>query len=298
MDVKKTLIVVLTLILTLTLLPGCGIYMRSDGSTGKNFNMDCGLNTGVPIYEEKGQKAFGVGEGGALRIDADSVELNIEGADVSQVQIDYAKQLFGKSITQDEARHIVDQMSVIIEQKGKDVQIKADTRKGKTSGINITRRLIALDIKLPSDMRIIIDSGNGAVKIKDTSGDIDIDNGNALIDLSNVSGDVGIDTGNGAVRLVSDNIGDLSVESGNGLVELSLDKLLGNNYDITTGNGIVRLTLPHDIAADFEITTAHGVVDSEFPLSQSNRTYTGSINGGGPKINIGTGNGTVSVQKK
>ncbi|AEE96464.1 DUF4097 family beta strand repeat-containing protein [Mahella australiensis] len=296
---KKMFAAMLAMILAMALLSGCGIYVRSnDGSINGNFSTGFEFNTGTPAYEEKGHKAFYVGKSGILSIEADNVELNVEGADVPQIQIDYAKQIFGKNIAQDEAQDIMDQMSVIIEQKGEEVHIKADTRKGMNSGINISNRLIVLDIKLPTDMRMTIDNGNGVIKIKDMAGDVDIDNGNALIDLTDVSGNVGIDTGNGAMRLASGNIGDLSVKSGNGLVELSLGKLTGNSYDITTGNGMVQLTVPQDIAADFEITTARGAVDSDFSLSKSNRTYTGSVNGGGPKIKISTGNGMVSVQKK
>ncbi len=285
------------LLLSAVVMSGCGgIYIGDDGIYigDNNVNMDdlvnIGDNSAVPAYEDKGSKAMDIADG-TVTVDADDIRLNIVGSDVSQVQVDYAKQVFNKTITQEQAQEIMDKMSVTFAQNGSEARIKSRTN-------NQRNALIKMDIKMPAGMRLTIKSGDGAINVKNIAGDINLESGDGLIDVTDAGGNVKIDKGDGTVKLSSGSIGDMSINSSDGKVSVSLDKLTGDEYTISSGDGIVNMSLPGDVAADFKITAGDGIVKCGFPLSKWGKTYTGSVNGGGKSIKINSGDGTVNVEKK
>ncbi|HPT63244.1 MAG TPA: DUF4097 family beta strand repeat-containing protein [Candidatus Atribacteria bacterium] len=294
-NMKKMLVVALAL--GVLFLPGC-VYVRN--LSGWSGIMEGGFkfNIGTPAYEEKGYEVFDTGKGGVLSIDADNIKLNIEGAQVSQIQVNYAKQVFGRNITPAEAQKAIDEMSLDFEEQNDGVRISASTGKKSNAGINVSKRLIALDIKVPVDMAIVIDSDNGAIGIHNVAGDINIDINNVAIELTDVSGNIKINNDNGAIRLASTSIGNLLLESDNGAINVSLGKLTGDSYTIETDNGMVNIALSQDIAAELEVTVENGKVSADFPLDRQGHTHTGSVGGGGPKIKVSTDNGVVNIERK
>jgi|GEM_PF-811472 len=295
-NMKKVFVIVLALVFGGLFLPGC-VYVRNLSGWSSIIGRDFKFNIGTPAYEEKGYEVFDVDENGVLSINADNIKLNIEGSQVSEIQVNYAKQVFGKNITPDETQRVMDEMSLDFEQQDDDVCISVSTGKKSNAGINIPKCLMTLDIKIPVETEIVIDSNNGAVKIQNVAGDISIDVNNVAIELTDVSGDIKINNDNGAIRLASTSIGNLLLESDNGAINVLLGKLIGDSYTIETDNGMVNIVLSQKIVADLEITVENGRVKSDFLLDQKGHTYTGSIGGGGPKIKISTDNGMVSIKK-
>lgn len=296
-NMKRVFMIVLALMFGGLFLPGC-VYVRNLSGWSGIMEGDFKFNIGTPTYEEKGYEVFDVDEEGILKISADNIKLNIEGSQASQIQVDYAKQVFGKNIAQGEAQRVMDEMSINFEEQNNEVYIKTSMGKNLNRGINISKRLIALNVKVPIDMKIMIDSDNGAIKIQNVAGDIDIESDNAAVELIDVSGNIKIDSDNGAIRLTSPSTGNLSLESDNGLIDVSLSKLAGDSYNIRTDNGMIHLTLSQDIAVDLEVTVNNGKVESSFPLERKGYIYTGSLGGGGgPRIRISTDNGMISIEK-
>ena len=294
-NMKKVFVIVLALVFGGLFLPGC-VYVRNLSGWSSIIGRDFKFNIGTPAYEEKGYEVFDVDENGVLSINADNIKLNIEGSQVSQIQVDYAKQVWGKNITPDEAQRVMDEMSINFKQQDDAVYISASTSKKFNVGINIPKCL-SLDIKIPVETEIVINSNNGAVKIQNVAGDIYIESNNAVATLTDVGGNIKINNDNGAIRLTSTSIGNLLLESDNGAINVLLGKLTGDSYTIETDNGMVNIVLSQKIAADLEITVENGRVKSDFLLDQKGHTYTGSIGGGGPKIKISTDNGMVSIKK-
>ena len=294
-NMKKMLVVALAL--GGLCLSGC-VYVRN--LSGWSGIMEGGFkfDIGTPAYEERGYEVFDTGKGGVLSIDADNIKLNIEGAQVAEVQIDYARQIWGKNITPAEAQKAMDEMSLDFEKRNKEVRVSASTGQNLNRGINVSKRLIALDIKVPVDMAIVVDSDNGAIAIHNVAGDINIDVNNAAIELTRVSGNIEISSDNGAIRLTSPSTGNLLLESDNGVINVSVDELAGDSYNIKTDNGMVNIALSQEVGADLEVTVENGRVSADFPLERKGPTYTGSVGGGGPKIKVSTDNGMVNIEKK
>jgi hypothetical protein len=72
---------------------------------------------------------------------------------------------------------------------------------------------------------------------------------------------------------------------------------------LRTRDGSVSLRLPQDIAADLDAHTGDGRIDSDFPVTVSGSSLTdsksvrGRLNGGGPLLEIRTGDGSIHISR-
>ncbi|MBZ4665787.1 MAG: hypothetical protein JG770_1040 [Mahella sp.] len=301
---KRIFMAAMVLALSIALLSGCGLYVRSgdeEGSdwVGTDFDvMDFDFDYGKPAFEQAKQQSFDGGKVSKVDIESDNAIINVEAYTGNEIQIEYRKQIYGKNVSQQKADELMGEISVSIEQIGDSIVIKAETGDKMAFGINIPDKVIRLDIKMPADKALVLKNGSGMIDINGLAEDIDIINGSAMIDLMDITGNIEIETGNGMVTLDTASIKDLSLKSGNGMIDASINELAGDSYDINTGNGMVILKLGQNASADFTITTTNGAVNADIPLTKNGRTYRGSLNGGGPNMNISTGNGMVSVSYK
>src|SRR5947207_11794720 len=74
-----------------------------------------------------------------------------------------------------------------------------------------------------------------------------------------------------------------------------------SGWNLYTGDGNIALRLPSDFAADLDAETGDGRVNIDFPLttngSAKERTVRGKINGGGPPLELRTGDGNIDLEK-
>ncbi len=138
------------------------------------------------------------------------------------------------------------------------------------------------------------------------------------ISVEGVSGDVEADNTNGSV-VITDVSGSVVASSTNGKVQVSLDKVTPNkSMSFSSLNGTVDVTLPGDTKANLRMRTDNGEIWSDFDVKvegghpprvddqsdrghrhiRIDRTVYGSINGGGPEIQLVTFNGSIYLRKK
>jgi len=138
------------------------------------------------------------------------------------------------------------------------------------------------------------------------------------ISVEGVSGDVEADNTNGSV-VITDVSGSVVASSTNGKVQVSLDKVTPNkSMSFSSLNGTVDVTLPADTKANLRMRTDNGEIWSDFDVKvegghapkvddqsehgrrhiRIDRTVYGSINGGGPEIQLVTFNGSIYLRKK
>jgi len=145
-------------------------------------------------------------------------------------------------------------------------------------------------------------SGNGVVTIDGAKGRVDANSGNGDVTVNNVGGPVGVNTGNGTVRVSAAN-GPVRAESGNGDINVRMSTLAGHeSMEFTTGNGTVSVAMPANIAVDLDADTGHGSIESDFQLTVTRgRLDPGhvhaSINGGGGRLRLSSGNGDLVLKK-
>jgi len=131
---------------------------------------------------------------------------------------------------------------------------------------------------------------------------LEIQNHNAETDIRDVNAAVRIGTHNGTVR-VANLTGPLDLGMHNGWARVDFASF-SRDSRIVTHNGSVELALPAASKFSFSARGHHVRVDSDFPLARQASYFdprwgsSGSINGGGPNLEVVTNNGSVHLRSK
>jgi len=157
-------------------------------------------------------------------------------------------------------------------------------------------------IRVPYSTSLKLECMNGGdMKVNRVAGDIELQNLNGAVTATNVSGSV-------------------VAHSLNGRVLVTMDKVTpGKPMSFTSMNGDVDVLLPADTKATLRMKTDHGEIYSDFdvkvnasagPVVEDGRakggkykikvdqTTVGTINGGGPDLNLKTFNGNIFIRNK
>lgn len=160
---------------------------------------------------------------------------------------------------------------------------------------------IDLQIEVPARTNLQLSVVNGGgLTVEGVEGEIEVKNDNGSITLNDVSGSV-------------------VAHSLNGKVSATLKRVAPQQpMSFVSMNGAVDVTLPPDTKANLKLRTDHGDVWTDFdvqmkPNNQPNvedtrnrggryrieidRSFVGTINGGGPDIELRTMNGSVYIRK-
>ena len=131
---------------------------------------------------------------------------------------------------------------------------------------------------------------------------LEIQDHNATADVRDVNGAVRISTHNGSVQ-AANLTGPLDLSMHNGWARVEFASF-SRDSRIVTHNGWVELALPAASQFTFNSRGHHVRVDSDFPLARQASYYdrrwgnSGSINGGGPNLEVVTHNGNVRLHSK
>jgi DUF4097 and DUF4098 domain-containing protein YvlB len=106
------------------------------------------------------------------------------------------------------------------------------------------------------------------------------------------------ETGSGNIRLL--NIaGELKAHTGSGSIEAQGQQT--GDWDLNTCSGGIRVRLPESSKFNLMARTSSGSVSTDFPLTiqgtVNRRELSGSVNGGGPRLDLHTGSGSIHVEK-
>lgn len=171
--------------------------------------------------------------------------------------------------------------------KGVQIDTSSEIRATNTADKNMS---VSYEIRVPNNTNLDLAIDNGRISINSVQGQINFKTANGRVSLYDVSGDVKGRTNNGRVS-----------------VKLSGSAYQGNGLDVETGNGRVSLYMPSTYAANVEVGTGNGRFSSDFrelqvvgktrkEMRYGSNKANASLNGGGAKIRVVTGNGRVSVR--
>jgi len=151
----------------------------------------------------------------------------------------------------------------------------------------------------------------------DTS--LDLHTMSGAIDVEGVNGEIAVDTMSGKVTVTGVS-GNVLAHSQNGSLTASMNRVdPAKPLSFTTMNGTIDVTLPADYKGNVKLSSNHGAIYTDFDfklggstITQSNnsvegrykvvinqdRTFSGTINGGGPEATFKTFNGAIYIRKK
>ena len=196
-----------------------------------------------------------------------------------------------------------------IEQTGNTIRI------GNTAGDDLFRNVrISYELVVPAQTRVRSRSGSGdqiiggvqSVEARAGSGDIEVGQASAGVKASTGSGDITIDRARGSLTADAGS-GDIhagAVEGGinakTGSGDIDITQTGRGDIDVRAGSGDVTLSLAENAAFTLNARVGSGSIQIRQPLTVSGtvsrRQLQGTVRGGGTRVDILTGSGSVMVQ--
>jgi hypothetical protein len=157
-----------------------------------------------------------------------------------------------------------------------------------------------LELRVPLRTNLELSSVNGGtITIENVEGELEIQNVNGAVVLTNVAGSVVANSTNGGVtatlsRVMVDKA--MAFTSLNGKVDVTMPANIKANLKMRSDNG--------DVFTDFDVQLRQGTPGSAGPARNNgkyrvevNRAIFGSVNGGGPEIELRSFNGSIFLRK-
>lgn len=140
-------------------------------------------------------------------------------------------------------------------------------------------------------------TGSGGITASGVRGAIEARAGSGHIDVTQIGeADVDVQTGSGGID-VSGARRALRARAGSGTIEV--EGRPAGNWNIETGSGGVRVDFPDDSAFDLNVRTGSGSINTTHPVAMVETTsrtrLRGTVRGGGARVDLSTGSGSVQI---
>ena len=179
-----------------------------------------------------------------------------------------------------------DRIKVNMKQSGDRVSVDTEYKSDNSWGNNSNGGSVDYVIMVPQNIDLKdIELVNGALTVKNVSGELQAELVNGSIDATGLASDVEVDSVNGGIELTfADSVKDVSI-------------------DIETVNGGVRLYVPDNFGAKVEASTGNGSIKTDFGLKGTKGQYwgtelEGSFGDGSSDIELESVNGSIKILKK
>lgn len=275
----------------------CSVYAR-----------DCKEN--VDVVERR----FDVEAGGILELDIDAGNLEVTRGPANRVIVR------AERCTQ--SRDALAGHKLTANQTGKNVAVVS--QRGGSGGRSWFGRgrddlKVVIKVTVPTEYGVRFSSGAGDVAITDLTGPVRGQTGAGNLTLISVRGPVEITTGSGNVRLervlgqvqvqtgagnveMRDVEGGLHVQTGAGNISVEIARQPKARTELQTGAGNVTVHLSSSVRVEVDAVASVGAASTDFPLkvegSWMTKSFAGSINGGGPRLEMRSGVGNVSLKRR
>lgn len=163
-------------------------------------------------------------------------------------------------------------------------------------------RKVRIEVQVPQDTALDLHSGDGHINVNGISGTAKIDTGDGAVEVRDFNGSLDAHTSDG--HITADGVfTNVELRTGDGHVDFTArpGSRMAGDWLIRTGDGRVEVRLPQEFAAELYAHTGDGRITVDFPITVSgslerSRIRT-KINGGGPLLEIVTGDGGVRIGK-
>jgi hypothetical protein len=255
---------------------------------------------------EEWVKTYPISGRAQVRVDTNDGAVKIYTSDTKQVEfhVDYQGLELNKNL------HIDSR------QDGDSVQINAHISGHWGFSWGGNRRGIRIEVRMPKEADLQVDTGDGSVEMQGLSGKVKIHTGDGSVRAGAVSGDVDIDTGDGSITVegakgdirlhtgdghidARDLDGKVDASSGDGHIKLDgrLDALniktgdgsidarlqpgskIASSWTIRTGDGSVDIVLPTDLQANIDASTNDGHISLGIPVTVEGTFSNSQIHG-------------------
>jgi len=164
------------------------------------------------------------------------------------------------------------------------------------------RRWVHVELTVPRHADLDLHSGDGSITVSPVAGTLHLDSSDGHIEALGVDGVLKAKTSDGHIH-VQGRFDSLDLHTGDGHIdaEVANGSRMTSSWNVSTSDGRVRLRLPANFSADMDARTGDGHISSDFPVTVSGNLnpsiLRGKLNGGGQRLEIRTGDGSIAIEK-
>lgn len=193
-------------------------------------------------------------------------------------------------------------LEILEHQQGNAVDLELRQPHRVHFSIGMETRRTELEIHMPRNVKITVQSGDGDVEARNLEGELDFTTGDGRLSLEDVDGSLHLHTSDGSAR-VSGRFDVLDVHTSDGTLEVEArpGSQIREPWEIRSSDGSVNLKIPGDLPADVEMRSSDGSITTNIPLvvegNFGRHDIRGKMNGGGNRLSIRTSDGSVTLDK-
>ena len=246
----------------------------------------------LPALADEWTKSYQVGDKPAMRVDTNDASVEISRG-------------VGRTIS---ARIVTDGYTIggggvrVTERQDAD-KVDLQVHIPNSWGVHIsTHRSVRIEVQVPPETALDLHSGDGHIRVDGTAGQARLDTGDGRIEVRNFNGWLTAHTGDGSMT-IDGVLSDVNLRTGDGHIDLTVrpGSKMNNGWLIHTSDGRVEARLPQDFAAELYAHTGDGHIQLDLPVtvngSIERSRIRGKLNGGGPLLEITTGDGSIRISK-
>lgn len=255
-------------------------------------------------------KTYAINGRADLHVQTDDGAVSITSADQNEIYVHVST-----------TRYTIGSGGVSIDQtqNGNSVEIRVRTPRMHW-GFFGTSGSVHVDVRVPRNLNLDVNTGDGNVSAQPVSGNIRIVTGDGNIDAnglhgtvylhsgdgriesSGMDGSLQVDTGDGHIT-IDGRFDSLQAKTGDGSIDASaaMGSKIGEGWSLHSGDGRITLRVPSNLNAELDAHTGDGSISWDVPLTFTgtvNRSYVrGKMNQGGPVLKLSSGDGSIHIEK-
>ena len=193
-------------------------------------------------------------------------------------------------------------LEIVEHQQGNAVDLELRQHHRTHISFGIDARRTDLEIHMPRSAKVNVRSGDGSISARGLEGELEFASGDGRVDLEDLDGTLRAKTSDGSMR-ASGRFDVLDLHTGDGRIDAEVrpGSQLREAWEVRTSDGSVSLRVPGDLAADVELRTGDGHITTNIPIVVEGRfdhhEVHGKMNGGGNRLTVHTGDGSVTLDK-
>lgn len=248
--------------------------------------------------EETVERTAALGAGGRVTVETRNGSIEVESWSGTEVQVTARKKARADDTSR--ALELLDEIEIRVEERGGEVRIGVEMPTMRSGWLRDESASVSFRIKIPDDAELEARSQNGSIEAREIGGSSRLRTSNGSIKAHGVGGALDVESSNGSIRAY-DVHGPVNASTKNGSItaEVTTDDL-PEGFRLETTNGSVDLELDAGVAASISARTRNGRVSTDFEGGSQDRrrkTLDVDLNGGGPRIELESTNGSIRVRE-
>jgi hypothetical protein len=233
--------------------------------------------------------------GGLFEAQTHNGHIDLTGSDVTQCSL--TATITARTDTEENAQKLAEAVEVKLISSGNKLTVKIE----KPVLAPDECISVSLDATVPNKTSTDLTTHNGALRIKNLTGEIKGITHNGQIVCEEPSVNTQLETHNGQI-ICEEVSGDINLRTHNGSAKVLYSRTAPPvcNVSMVTHNGGVHLTAPPNFSAKVEASTHNGSIDTDLPITVTGkvtkRKLTGTIGTGEGELYLETHNGSINIK--